>query len=129
MLEPGAIFEVPPDLADPPQRPQQLAPPRRDSRWVVVVSSKADCRDRNEPTVIVVLLSAKTEYQDRHDVLILRPDGGIQRDSIAQTDLIFTVLKDDLGDDRYRGTVLRDTMVRIRARLVDTLGYGGGGVG
>ena len=129
MVEPGAVFEIPADLADPPQRAQQDAPPRRESRWVLVVSSKADCRDRNEPTVIVVLLSAKTEFQDRHDVLILRPDGGVQRDSIAQTDLIFTVLKDDLRDDRFRGTVLRDTIVRIRSRLADTLGYGGGAVG
>ena len=125
MIDPGAVFEIPARLARPPQATTQVAPPARENRWVIVVSSKADCRDRWQETVTVVLCSAQTEYADRHDVLVREQDGGMSRTSIAMTDLVFVVLKDELSDDRYRGTVLRDTLVQIRARLADSLGFGG----
>lgn len=91
MIEPGAVFEIPAALADPPQRARDSGAPHRDHRWIVVVSNKADCRDRYQETVVAVLLGAKTEYAYRHDVLIRKPDGGLARDSIAQTDLVFVV--------------------------------------
>jgi hypothetical protein len=97
----------------------------RENRWVLVVSCKADCSDRYQETVTAVLLSAKTEYQSRHDVFIRRPDGGVARDCIAQTDLVFPILKDELTDERFRGTVLRDTLRQVRAQLANSLGISG----
>lgn len=125
MIEPGAVFEIPVALARPPQIAKQAAPPVRENRWVIVVSSKADCRDRYQETVIVVLCSAQTEYAGRHDVMVREHDGGMARTSIAQTDLVFVVMKDALGEERYRGTVLKDTLIQIRARLADSLGFAG----
>lgn len=125
MIEPGAIFEVPPHLAEPPQVAAQEGAPVRLSRWVLIVSNKADCRDRYHETVTVVLLSAQPEYGGRHDVFIPRPVGGLERDSIAQTDLVFVILKAELTDDRYRGKVLSDTLVQVRAKLSETLGFPG----
>ena len=75
---------------------------------------------------MVVLLSAQTEYAYRHDVLIRRPDGGIERDSIAQTDLVFVVEKVELTADRLRGTVMADTLRQVRAKLAETLGISPG---
>jgi len=129
VIQPGAVFEVPHALADPPQTARQNDPPPRVSRWLLVVSNKADCRDRYQETVTVVLLSAQTEYQGRHDVLIRRPDGGLERGSIAQTDLVITVLRDELSDDRFRGIVLRDTLRQVRAKLAETLGLSGDEIG
>lgn len=125
MIEPGAVFEVPPDLAQPPQVAEQEAPPVRLARWVVVVSNKTDCRDRYHETVTVVLLSAQPEYGGRHDVFIPRPVGGLERDSIAQTDLVFVILKSELSDERYRGKILADTLIQVRAKLSETLGFAG----
>jgi mRNA-degrading endonuclease toxin of MazEF toxin-antitoxin module len=125
VIEPGAVFEIPPELAEPPQRQRQASPPEREHRWVIVLTNKADCRDQHQETVTVILCSAKTEYQGRHDVLVQAKDGGMERRSIAQTDLVFVVLKDELTNDRYRGTVLKDTLVQIRARLADSLGFPG----
>lgn len=125
MIEPGAVFEIPANLARPPQTGKQTAPPARENRWVIVVSSKADCRDRWQETVTVVLCSAQTDYAGRHDVLVREQDGGMNRTSIAMTDLVFVVLKDELSDDRYRGTVLKDTLIQVRARLADSLGFAG----
>jgi hypothetical protein len=90
-----------------------------------VVSCKADCADRNQQTVSAVLLSAKIEYQGRHDVLIRRPDGGVARDSIAQTDMVLPILKIQLTDARFRGVVLRDTLRQVRAQLANSLGISG----
>lgn len=92
---------------------------------MLVVSCKGDCADRFQQTVTVVLLSAKTEYQGRHDVLVKRPDGGVERDSIAQTDLAFPVLKDELTDRRYKGVIMRDTLRQVRAHLANGLGISG----
>lgn len=126
MIEPGAIFEIPAALADPPQRARDPNAPAREHRWVLAVSNKADCRDRFQETVITVLLSAQTEYGHRHDVLIRRPDGGIARDSIAQTDVLFMVVKAELTPDRWRGTVMADTLRQVRAKLAETLGISPG---
>ena len=129
MIQPGAIFEVPHALADPPQVARQSNPPARTSRWLLVVSNQADCRDRHQETITVVLLSAQIEYQDRHDVLVRRPDGGLERDSIAQTDLVITILRTELGDERFHGIVLRDTLRQVRAKLAETLGISGYEIG
>ncbi len=126
MIEPGAVFEIPAALADPPQRARDPNAPAREHRWVFVVSNKADCRDRFQETVVVVLLSAQTQYAHRHDVLIRRPDGGIVRDSIAQTDLVFIIEKVELADDRARGTVMSDTLRQVRVKLAETLGISPG---
>lgn len=125
MIAPGVVFEVPPELAEPPQVALQSNPPQREARWVLVVSNKTDCRDESHPTVLVVLLSAQPEYHGRHDVFIPRPVGGLTRDSIAQTDLVYVVLKSELTDERYRGTVLSDTLIQVRAKLSETLGFPG----
>ena len=126
MIAPGAVFEIPAPLADPPQRARNPNAPARARRWVLVVSNKADCRDRFLETIVVVLLSAQTEYAYRHDILIRRPDGGIERDSIAQTDLVFVVEKVELTADRLRGTVMADTLRQVRAKLAETLGISPG---
>lgn len=123
MIVPGAVFEIPADFADPPQRRYQTNPPARESRWVLIVSCKGDRRDRGLPTVLTVLCSAQVDYQDRPDVLIRCPDGGLQRDSIAQTDLVFVVPRVELTDGRYRGTVFRDTLGQVRAKLSERLGF------
>lgn len=65
------------------------------------------------------------EYGGRHDVLLRTPDGGLVRDSIAQTDLVFVVLKSELTEDRYRGTLMRDSLIQVRAKLSETLGFPG----
>jgi mRNA-degrading endonuclease toxin of MazEF toxin-antitoxin module len=88
-------------------------------------SNKADCRDANHPTVTVVVCSAKVEYSGQHDVLLRAPDGGLERDSIAQTDLVFVVLKDELTDERFHGILMADTLLQIRAKLSETLGFPG----
>lgn len=124
MIEPGGVYEIPAALADPPQRARQENPRPRENRWVLVVSNKADCRDRNHPTAVVVLFSSQVGYQGRHDVLVTRPDGGLRTDSIAQTDMVFVVDKSELEDDRQRGTVMSDTLRQVRAKLSETLGLG-----
>jgi mRNA-degrading endonuclease toxin of MazEF toxin-antitoxin module len=124
LIGPGAVFEIPAELADPPQRRHELDPVQRTNRWVLIVSSKIDCRDARHPTVLVVLLSAQIEWQGRHDVLIKRPDGGIRSDSIAQTDLVFAVDKRDLPDELHRGDVMADTLRQVRAKLGEGLGFG-----
>lgn len=96
--------------------------PVREERWLVVVSSKRDCRDVACPTVVVIILSAKVEHAGRHDELIRAGDGGVQRDSIAQTDLVLFWPKDELLDDRCKGELMLDTLIRVRARLANTLG-------
>ena len=53
------------------------------------------------------------------------PTGGIQRDSIAQTDLALPILKDELTDERCRGVVLRDTLRQVRTQLGTSLGISG----
>lgn len=126
MIEPGAVFEIPAELADPPQRTRHPNARSREHRWVLIVSNKADCRDRSQETVITVLLSAQIEYWHRHDVLIRRPDGGTARDSIAQTDVLFMVVKVELTPDRWRGTVMADTLRQVRAKLAETLGISPG---
>jgi mRNA-degrading endonuclease toxin of MazEF toxin-antitoxin module len=125
LIAPGAVFEIPPELVEPPQVAQQANPPAREARWVAVLSNKADCRDQYHPTVTVVLCSAKIEYAGRHDVVLRAPDGGLGRDSIAQTDLVFVVLKSELTDDRFRGILLSDSLLQIRAKLSETLGFPG----
>ena len=124
MIGPGAVFEIPAELADPPQRRHEANPVQRTSRWVLIVSSKTDCRDARHPTVLVVLLSSQVEWQGRHDVLIKRPDGGLRTDSIAQTDMVFAVDKRDLLDDRHRGDIMTDTLRQVRAKLGESLGFG-----
>jgi hypothetical protein len=122
VIEPGAVFEIPAAFADPPHRARDPNAPARERRWVMVVSNKADCRDRYQEMVVVVPLSAQTQSSHRQDVLIGRPDGGSVRDSIAQTDLVFVAEKAELADDRARGTVMSDTLRQVRAKLAETLG-------
>jgi len=122
VIEPGAVFEIPAALAQPPQVATQSEPPVRESRWVVVIANKRDCRDDGHATVHVVLLSAQVEYAGRHDILIKVPDGGLQRESIAQTDLTFVMLKRDLTLDRRRGVLLADSLRQVRAKVAETLG-------
>lgn len=59
----------------PPTKSTKLP---RENRWLLVVSSKRDCRSADCPTVVVVILSAQVEYAGRHDELPGRrvmPDG------------------------------------------------------
>lgn len=122
MIQPGAVFEIPATLAEPPQAAGRTDAPFRESRWVIVLANKRDCRDAVHETVHVVLCSAQVQYLGRHDVLVKRPDGGLQRDSIAQTDQMFVMLKAELTGDRHRGTLLADTLRQLRAKVAETLG-------
>jgi hypothetical protein len=89
---------------------------------VVVISNKRDCRDTWCRTVVVVPLSRGLEHFGRWDVEIKRGDGGTDADVMAQTDLPFFILKEDLLGGDYMGTVLRDTLNRIKATLANTFG-------
>lgn len=116
MVEPGAVFEIPARLADPPQAAHRYDPTHRTTRWVLVIAPLAHCVDPDQLTVTCVLLSAQPEYAAEHDVLIYRGDA-VVRDSIAQADLLFTLAKSDLLTGRYRGTVMTDTYLKVRAAV------------
>ena len=120
MMRPGAVYELPAKLAQPPERGYQENPPVREKRWVLIVSSERDCVDVKCTTVLGVLLSARVDLQSRFDVLIVAPEGGIKVDSIAQSDIVVTLDKRDLTgsrETRFRGIVTTDTLLRIRAHL------------
>jgi hypothetical protein len=121
VIEPGAVFDIPATLARPPQAAHRDNQPRRERRWVVVISSQAHCDDPSQLTVLAVLLSAQTEFGGDHDVTILRGEA-VLRDSIAQGDLVFTLAKADLTAAHYRGTVLADTLIRVRAAVARVIG-------
>jgi mRNA-degrading endonuclease toxin of MazEF toxin-antitoxin module len=95
--------------------------PEREERWLLVVSSKRDCRASDCPTVVVVIFSAQVQFAGRHDELV-RAGDGVRRDSIAQTDLVMFWPKEELSDDRWMGDVMQDTLTRVRARLANTVG-------
>lgn len=121
MIEPGAVFEIPAPLAVPPQRSFQDNPPDRESRWVLIVSSKTDCDDPECRNVLAVLLSTRTDLVGPFDVIIPTPIGGLKRSSIAQTDIVVTIDKRDISGPmngpRYRGTVLADLFRQVRSLL------------
>lgn len=121
MIEPGAVFEIPAPLAVPPQRSFQDNPPERENRWVMIVSSKTDCDDTECWNVLTVLMSARIDLVGPFDVVILPPIGGVERPSIAQTDIVITIDKRDLSGPmngpRYRGTVLADSFRQVRSLL------------
>ena len=125
MTEPGAVFELPARLAVPPQRSFQDNPPDRDSRWVLVVSSEADCSNDECWNVLSVLLSSRVDLVGPFDVVVQPPVGGVRVPSIAQTDIVVTIDKRDisghLNGPRHRGTVLADTLLQVRALLRDRL--------
>jgi hypothetical protein len=83
----------------------------------VVPQRLRDCRlfhRSNHPA------SAQIEYAGPYDVLVIAPDGGVQRDSLAQSDIVITVDKRNLSGTngaRYRGTLMADTLAQIRALL------------
>lgn len=122
VIEPGDVYEVPPRLARPPQAAHQPAPPHRDSRWVLVVSSQVVCAHARTPDVMVVLLSGQVDHAGENDVMVYRGEGGVQRDSIAQGDIIFTIAKQDLPIEKWRGRVQTDTLIQVRAVLARVLG-------
>ncbi|MGO9179771.1 MAG: hypothetical protein ACLQBX_20135 [Candidatus Limnocylindrales bacterium] len=70
----------------------------------------------------MTILSAKIEHAGRHDELVRAGDGGVQRDCIAQTDLVLFWPKNELLDERWKGDLMQDTLRRVRARLGNTLG-------
>ena len=113
------MFAVPAE--DVPMPPTKGTRPPRDERWLLIVSTKRDCRAADCPTVVIVILSAKVEFAGRHDELV-RAGDAVQRDSIAQTDLVIFWPKAELTDARWRGDVMQDTLARVRARLANTIG-------
>lgn len=122
MVEPGAVFEIPGLLAEPPQAAYRFDPSPRKTRWVLVIAPLAHCVNPDQLTVTCVLLSAQTKYAADHDVLIFKGDA-VVKDSIAQADLIFTLSKEDLLAARYRGTVLADTLKKVRAAVARFLEF------
>lgn len=122
MIEPGAVFEIPARLANPPQAVHRNDPVRRENRWVVVVDTEAHCLDPRHLTVFTVLLSSQVNMAGPEDVTVLALEG-LPTDSIAQTDLVFTLAKSDLPSARYRTTVQADTLFQIRATLEVTMGF------
>jgi hypothetical protein len=122
VIEPGAVFEIPARLANPPQAAHRHDPARRESRWVVVVDTEAHCLDPRHLTVFTVLLSSQVEWAGPEDVTVLALEG-LPADSIAQTDLVFTLAKSDLTGPRYRTTLQADSLFQIRATLEVTMGF------
>lgn len=122
MIESGAVFQIPPRLARPPQEAHRFNPAQRDSRWVVIISTPEQCLKPEHETVLGVLLSAQVEYAAEHDVLIYAGECVVE-DSIAQADLLFTLSKIDLDKSRYRGTVQADTLKKVRATVARFLGF------
>ena len=120
-IVPGAVFRLDPMHVVLPRR--EGAQPARETRSVVVVSNKRDCRDDWCPTVIVLPLSAQLQhFNARHDVEIAQGDGGTDRDVMAQADLAHFILKSDLLSGELRGVLLRDTQARIKVVLGNVLG-------
>jgi len=121
VIEPGAVFEIPAPLAVPPQRSYQDNPPNRDNRWGLIVSSRTDCDDPECRNVLAVLLSCRVDLVGPFDVVILPPIGGVECQSIAQTDIVVTIDKRDISGPmngtRYRGSVLADLFRQFRALL------------
>ena len=77
---------------------------------MLVVDTEAHCLDPDHLTVFAVLLSSQVDLAGPEDVTILALDG-LPADSIAQTDLVFTLAKADLVGSRYQTTVQADTFV------------------
>jgi hypothetical protein len=125
VIEPGAVFELPAKQAQPPGRAFQDNPPVRDHRWVLIVSSAADCADEVCDNVLVVLLSRRMDMCGPMDVPVLHPNGGVEADSIAQSDIVLTIdrraISGPTNGPRYRGTVLDDTFLQLRALLRERL--------
>jgi mRNA-degrading endonuclease toxin of MazEF toxin-antitoxin module len=89
---------------------------------VLVVASESRCIQPRYPNVIVVLLSAQPEMAGEDDVLILKGEGGVDQDSIAQPDIVFTLAKQDLPLTRWKGRVQQDTLIQVRAALARVVG-------
>jgi hypothetical protein len=125
VIEPGAVFEIPAQLAQPPGRAFQDNPAVRDHRWVLVVSSVSDCADQGCENVLVVLLSRRMDMCGPMDVPVLHPNGGVEVDSIAQSDIVLTIdrrsISGPTNGPRYRGTVLDDTLLQLRSLLRERL--------
>lgn len=88
----------------------------------MVVDTPPHCLDPDHLTVFTVLLSSQVDMAGPEDVLVLALEG-LQTDSIAQTDLVFTLAKADLVRSRYRTTVQADTLFQVRATLEVTMGF------
>ena len=88
----------------------------------MVVDTEGHCLDPRHLTVFTVLLSSQVDMAGPEDVTVLALDG-IPVDSIAQTDLVFTLAKADLTGPRYRTTVQADTLFQVRATLEVTMGF------
>lgn len=121
MIEPGDVYEIPARLARPPQAAYQDDPAPRESRWVLVISSELHCTQARYPDVIVVLLSAQVDQAGDNDVTVYRGEGGVERDSMAQGDVIVTLAKQDVPVQRWRGRVQTDTLIKVRAVIARVL--------
>jgi len=123
-IAPGAVFTVDPSRVHLPAALMDPNAPHRDSRWLLVVSCKADCRQEESHTVLVVILSAKVEhFWSRHDVVIEKGDGGTDRQCIAQGDTVFPMLKSDIvGTGTYKGSVFKSTLGQVRAMIGTLVG-------
>lgn len=89
---------------------------------MLIVDTEAHCVDPRHLTVFTVLLSSQVDKAGPEDVTVLALEG-LPADSIAQTDLVFTLAKADLTGPRYRTIVQADTLVQVRSTLAVTMGF------
>ncbi len=73
--------------------------------------------------LLVVLLSAGIDnFVEKHDVQLRKGDGGTDQDCMAQADIVFPMLKDDLAASRHKGQLMLDTVNQIRAKIGGCIG-------
>jgi len=120
-IRPGDVFVVDPFTVY--LAPIPGAKPKRETRWVAVISSEADCNEKWCRTLLVVVLSRGTQhFWARHDVLIAKGDGGVEEEVIAQCDTVFPMLKTDLLAGTFKDQLLKDTVAQIRAKVAKLIG-------
>lgn len=80
---PGEIWQVDDKEVHLPPAPgmQRLV---HANRTVLVVSNADDCRDASHWTVLIVPLSSRTDLARRFDVRLIKGEGGVVKDCIAQ---------------------------------------------
>ena len=120
-IRPGSVFVVDPFAVY--LAPIPGAKPKRETRWVVVLSSEADCDESWARTLLVAVLSRQTQhFWAQHDILVAKGDGGVDVEVLAQCDTVFSMLKADLLAGELKGIVQRDTLAQIRAKVARLIG-------
>jgi mRNA-degrading endonuclease toxin of MazEF toxin-antitoxin module len=99
-----------------PQQPGKMRT-LHPSRMVLVVSSQEDCVDAAVWTLQVVPLSTQVHWQRRNDVRLLKGEGGLNAQSVAQVGLLGPVSKEAFKDRVGVLPVSRFQAIQVGIRL------------